>query len=78
MLGCLLRGFGDDRYVQSSADCLCDLPQRHALFGDRVIPGPCGTLLHRQPVERGSIEHVHCRPAVAPIADVRRDTFLTS
>jgi hypothetical protein len=56
MLSCLLGGFGDDRYVQTPADCVRDLSQRHALFGDRAIPGSCGSPLERELVEMGSIE----------------------
>ena len=55
-----------------------DLSQRHTLFSDRVIPGSCGTLLERQPVETGSIEPVDRGPAVEPVADKRRDTLLAS
>src|SRR5437016_2660063 len=78
MLGCLLGGFGDDRYVQAAADCLSDLSQRHAFFGDRVIAGSRGTLLQHESVEMGRIEPVHGGPAVEPVADKRRDTFLAS
>ena len=39
MLGRLLGRHGDHRHLQAPADCLSDLSQRHALFGDRVIPG---------------------------------------
>jgi len=78
MLGCLLRGLGDDRHVQSPADCLSDFSQRHALFRDRVIPCARSTLLQCQPVETGSIEHVHRGPAVTPLPDICRDTFLAS
>jgi hypothetical protein len=39
---------------RSASEALCDLPQRHALFGDRVIPGSCRTLLRREPVEVGA------------------------
>jgi hypothetical protein len=51
MLRCFLDGLGDDRHVQTLADCLSDLPERHTLFGDRVIPGSRTGLLQREPVE---------------------------
>ena len=56
MLGGLLGRLGDDRYLQATADGLGDLPQRHALFRDRVIAGPGSAFLQRQPVETGGIE----------------------
>ena len=78
MVGCLLGGLGDDRHLQAAADCVSDVSKRHALFGDRVIPGSRSSLLKRQPVEVGSIEQVHRGPAVEPVADIRRDTLLAS
>ena len=78
MLGSLLGGLGDDRHVQAPADYVSDLSQRHALFGDRVIPRSRGALLKREPVEGGSIEPVHRGPAVEPVAHIRRNTLLAS
>src|SRR4029077_2567689 len=68
---CHLGGFGHDRHLQAAADGLSDVPKRHSLFGDRVMPGPCFLLLERQPVEAGSVEDVHGRPAVESVAHVR-------
>ena len=76
MAGRLLRGLGDDRHVQAAADDLGDLSERHALVGDRVIPGPRRALLQRQPEETGRIEPVHRGPAVEPVAHVRRNALL--
>ncbi len=79
VLACLLGGLGDDWHLQAPADCLSDLSNRHALFGDRVIPGSrFDALLKRQPVEASSIEQMHRGPAVEPVADIRRNTFLPS
>ncbi len=47
MGGGLLGGFGDNRHVQAPADGLGDVANRHALFGDRMIPGSRLTLLER-------------------------------
>jgi hypothetical protein len=55
MLGCLIRGLADNRYIQATADYLGHPSNRHALFSDPVIPGPSGTLLKRQPVFRGIV-----------------------
>jgi hypothetical protein len=49
VVGGLLRGLADDRHVQASADYVSNVSNRHALVGDRVIPGSRGTLLKRKP-----------------------------
>jgi hypothetical protein len=49
---------------KAPADDLGDVSNRHALFGNAVIPGARGTVLQRQPEEMGSIEPVHRGPAV--------------
>jgi hypothetical protein len=51
MVGCLLAGLADDRHVQPPADHASDVAEWHALVGDPVIPGSCGTLLRHEPVE---------------------------
>jgi hypothetical protein len=74
MVSCLFRELGNDRHVQTATDDLSDLPARHSLFSDRVVPG-ARSLLQREPIEVSGIEAVHCGPAVEPIADIRRNTF---
>ncbi len=54
-----------------------DIAERHALVGDRVIPGSRRALLDRQPVETGRIEPVHRGPAIQPVTHIRRNTLLT-
>jgi hypothetical protein len=61
-------GLADDGHVQAAADHAGDVAERHALVGDPVIPGSCGTLLKHEPVEMSSIEPVHRGPAVKPVA----------
>ena len=78
MFGGLLGGLGDDRDLQPAADCFSDLSEWDALFRDGVIPGSRGSLLERKPVEAGSIEHVHCGPAVEPVTNVRGDALFPS
>ena len=78
MLACLLGRFGNHRHLQTPADCLGDLSDRHALFGDRVIPGSRGTFLKNEPVETGGIEQVHRGPAIESFADIRRNALLAS
>jgi hypothetical protein len=71
-MGCrLLSGFGHDGHLQAAPDRMSDVPRRHALFRYRVIPGACFLLLQRQPVEAGSVEDVHGRPAVESVAHIR-------
>jgi hypothetical protein len=43
-LGChyLFGGLADDRDVQASGDHASDVPERHALLGDAMIPGAQG------------------------------------
>src|SRR4051812_37189472 len=49
--GCLLGRLTHNRDIQAPANNGRDLPERHALIGDSVVPGPRGTLLHREPVK---------------------------
>ena len=77
MLGCLLRRFANDRHIQVPADYISDVSERHALFGDAMIPGSRGTLLKHEPVKMSSIEPMHRGPAVEPIAYLDRNALLT-
>ena len=64
---CFLGGLTDDRHVQTAADHARDVSERHALFADPVIDS-CRTFLKHEPVEMSSIEAVHGRPAIEPVA----------
>ena len=75
MSGGLFRRERDHRHLQSSTDDLSDVPDGHSLFRDRMIPGTRVALLQRQPVQVGGIEAVSRRPAVEPVADVRRNAL---
>jgi hypothetical protein len=77
VVGCFLGGLADDRYVQSAADHASDVSERHALFGDPMIPRSCGTFLKRQPEQMGSIKPVHGGPAIEPVTHIRRNALLT-
>lgn len=63
----MLRGFGlrhgDDGDAQASTGDLGNLPLRHALLCDRVIPAAWLLLFQRQPVETSGVEEVDGRPA---------------
>jgi hypothetical protein len=76
VLARLLGGLGDDRHLQTPANCLSDLSKWHALFCDRVIARSCRTFLQHQPVEMGGIEQVHGRKAVEAVANIGRDALL--
>ena len=76
MACCLLGGLANDRHIQSSADDVSDVSRRDPLVGDPVVVGRGGALLQREPVETGSIEPVHCGPAVHPVAYIGRNTLL--
>lgn len=67
-----------DRHSQASADRLRDLPNRHALFGDRVAARPGKPLLEDEPVQAGGIDPVHRRPAIEPVTDVGGHPLLPS
>jgi len=76
LLACSLSRDGHRRQVQAPSDRLGDRFNRNALFRDRMILGSSSTLFQRQPIEAGSIEHVHRGPAVAPVTDIRRGALL--
>jgi hypothetical protein len=65
--------------VQAAADDLSDLPERHALFSDPVIPGSssCGALFKHESVKMSGIEPVYRRPAIEPFAHISSDAFLS-
>src|SRR5215471_11936004 len=77
MPGGPLGGYGDHRHVQSAADDAGDLAEWHSLVADRVVAGARHSLLDRQPVEPSGVEPMDGRPAVEPIAHVRRHALLT-
>ena len=70
------RGFAGDRHVQSPANGVGDVFQRHTLFGDCVIPVAGRSLLQREPIKAGGVEAMRRGPAVASVADVRRNALL--
>ena len=76
-LGLFLRN-GNDGHIQPTADSGGDVFERHALFGDGVVPGSRCAFLQREPVEPGDIRHMRGRPAVLTIANVRRDSLSAS
>src|SRR5579864_3820345 len=67
MIGCFIGRFADDRYVQTTTDCLGDLSSRYALVGDAVICGSSTTFFEHEPIEMSSIEPVHRGPAIEPV-----------
>jgi len=76
MTGCLLGRLRDHRHFESPADGGSDVPHRHALFTHCMVAGSRRTLFDRQNVETRSIDPMHRRPAVEPVADKRRDALL--
>src|SRR5262249_56407042 len=75
MIGCFLARFRDDRHLQASTDDVRDVSRRHALVRNPVKRGSCGTFLERQSEEMRGIEPVYSRPAVEPLADIRRNAL---
>ena len=67
----------DDRHLQTVTDDFGDLLKGYAFFSHAVITGPCSPFFQSEPEQMSSIEPVHCRPAVEPLADVCRSSFLT-
>jgi hypothetical protein len=57
------------------ADDLSDLSSRYALIRHAVIAGSRGTLLKHEPIKMSSIDPMYGRPAVEPVADIRRNSF---
>jgi len=74
--GRFLRRLADNGQVQAAADHAGDVSERHALFGDAVVPRSRGTLLKHEPVETRRVEPVHGWPAVEPVAHIRRGSLL--
>src|SRR6185369_3915649 len=77
VMGRFFRRLTDDGHVQTAADDVGDLPKGYAFFGHAVITGPCSPFFQSEPEQMGSIEPVHCGPAVEPLADVCGSSFLT-
>ena len=75
MGGCLVAGFGDDRYVEAPADHLGDIASRDAFLGNAVVCGAGGTFLNHEPVETRGIEAMHCRPTVETVTHVGGNAF---
>src|SRR6266566_4559579 len=75
VVGCFVGGLGDDRHVQTTADHVSDVSERHALIRDPMIPGSCKILLKHEPVKMSSIEPVHRGPAVKPVTDICRNAL---
>src|SRR5271156_4241497 len=67
----------DHGHLQASADYSSDLPHRDSLLSDRVVPAANFVLLQRKPIEMGNIENMRRRPAIEPLADIRRGAFFT-
>src|SRR3989442_949451 len=68
VVGALFRRLTDYRPLQTAADAFGDLPKGPAFFGHAVITGPCSPFFQGEPEQMASIEPVHCRPAVEPLA----------
>ncbi|MCU1221754.1 MAG: hypothetical protein JWN42_2951, partial [Candidatus Angelobacter sp.] len=64
MPGCFLRRPGNHRQTQAFSDYLSDVANRYTFVADSVIPGSCGTLFNREPVQMRSIEPVHSGPTI--------------
>lgn len=71
-----LESLADHRNVQPTTDHRSNLPKRDSFFRDRVISDPHVDPFKGEPVYSGGIEPVCYRPAVQPVADIRRNTFL--
>src|SRR5579872_6876948 len=67
----------DHRHLQASANDFGNLPHRHSLFSDRVVPAASLVLFQRKPVEMSHIEDMRRRPAIESLANVRRGPFIT-
>ena len=52
--------------IQAAADHPSDVSERYALIGDPMIPGSCGNLLKREPVEMSSMEPVREGQRLSP------------
>jgi hypothetical protein len=76
MVGGLFGRLTDHRHIQVSADYARDVADRHTFVGDRMIVGSGGSLFQHEPVQNGSVEHVHSGPAVESIANLRRNALL--
>jgi len=53
---CSLRRDGGYWRLQAPADGVGDVPDRHVLFSDCMIPGSCSVLFQSEPVETGNVE----------------------
>ncbi len=70
------RRYRSHRHLQASADNFSNVTHRHSFFGHGVIPRAFFQILQGQPVETSRIEDMHCRPAVASVANVSGYTLL--
>ena len=64
------------RHLQALANHFSNLPQRHALFRDRVISSARFIFLQSKSVEASRIGDMRRRPAIEPITYVGRDSLL--
>lgn len=66
----------DDGHVETATDHGGDIFERHAFFGDCMIPGSRNdAVFEREPVDARGVEPMHRRPAGEPLADVGRCAF---
>src|SRR5215468_6762871 len=67
----------DDGNVQTAADNVCQLSERHTLVSDAMVASSGRILFQSKSEQTCSIEPVHSRPAVEPVADVSRDLLFS-
>ncbi|GJM70081.1 hypothetical protein HMSSN036_22970 [Paenibacillus macerans] len=61
-----------------TANGASDVPERDSLFAYAMVPRASWPPLHGEPNQMSGIKSVHSTPAVAALADIRRDTFFLS
>ena len=67
----LLWRLADDGNIQVPADHCSDVSERYALLAYTVIARSRGALRKNEPIQRGGIEAVDCRPAIEPVTYIR-------
>src|SRR5262249_27685244 len=63
----------DDGNVQTAADNVCQLSERHTLVSDAMVASSGRILFQSKSEQTCSIEPVHSRPAVEPVVDAGGD-----
>src|ERR1700686_5768860 len=67
-----------DRHIELAADCGGDVAEGNAFVADSRILGAGRAFLKREPVKRGSIEAVDCRPAIRSVTHVSGNALFAS